>query len=52
MYVAQPIQWTDRRRNHARQRRLPPRNLPTYTDYREVATPIREMVIREPPPSA
>ena len=50
MYVAQPIEWTDRGVVMLDQRRLPGEEiLHTYTDYREVATAIREMVIRGAP---
>src|SRR5712672_2377966 len=50
MYVAQPIQWTDRGVIMLDQRRLPAEEIShTYTDYREVATAIREMVIRGAP---
>src|ERR1700745_1024260 len=47
MYVAQPIEWTDRGVVMLDQRRLPSEEITyTYTDYREVAKAIREMVIR------
>ena len=47
MYVAQPIQWTDSGVIMLDQRRLPGEEIShTYTDYREVARAIREMVIR------
>src|ERR1700732_3350379 len=50
MYVAQPIQWTDRGVVILDQRRLPGEEIShTYTDYREVARAIREMVIRGAP---
>ncbi len=50
MYVAQPIQWTDHGVIMLDQRRLPSEEIShTYTDYREVATAIREMVIRGAP---
>ena len=50
MYVAQPIQWTDRGVVMLDQRRLPTEEVSyTYTDYREVAKAIREMVIRGAP---
>src|SRR5712671_5275796 len=50
MYVAQPIQWTDRGVIMLDQRRLPAEEIShTYTDYHEVATAIREMVIRGAP---
>src|SRR3977135_1564048 len=50
MYVAQPIQWTTRGVSMLDQRRLPAEEIShTYTDYREVATAIREMVIRGAP---
>jgi len=50
MYVAQPIEWTDRGVVMLDQRRLPGEEIShTYTDYREVATAIREMVIRGAP---
>ena len=50
MYVAQPIAWTDRGVVLLDQRRLPAEEiLYTYTDYREVAIAIREMVIRGAP---
>jgi len=50
MYVAQPIQWTDRGVVILDQRRLPTEEIShTYTDYREVARAIREMVIRGAP---
>jgi methylthioribose-1-phosphate isomerase len=50
MYVAQPIQWTDRGVVMLDQRRLPAEEISyTYTDYREVAKAIREMVIRGAP---
>src|SRR6266404_939707 len=50
MYVAQPIQWTERGVVMLDQRRLPAEEIThTYTDYREVARAIREMVIRGAP---
>src|SRR5467141_2752088 len=50
MYVAQPIEWTDRGVVILDQRRLPAEEIfCTYTDYREVARAIREMVIRGAP---
>ena len=50
MYVAQPIEWTDRGVVMLDQRRLPAEEMSyTYTDYREVAKAIREMVIRGAP---
>ena len=50
MYVAKPIEWTDRGVVMLDQRRLPGEEiLHTYTDYREVAKAIREMVIRGAP---
>ncbi|HXY24556.1 MAG TPA: S-methyl-5-thioribose-1-phosphate isomerase [Candidatus Acidoferrum sp.] len=50
MYVAQPIEWTERGVVMLDQRRLPGEEIShTYTDYREVATAIREMVIRGAP---
>jgi methylthioribose-1-phosphate isomerase len=50
MYVAQPIEWTDRGVVMLDQRRLPAEEVShTYTDYREVARAIREMVIRGAP---
>ena len=50
MYVAQPIEWTDRGVVMLDQRRLPVEEIfHTYTDYREVAKAIREMVIRGAP---
>ena len=50
MYVAQPIEWTERGVMMLDQRRLPGEEIShTYTDYREVATAIREMVIRGAP---
>jgi methylthioribose-1-phosphate isomerase len=50
MYVAQPIEWTDRGVVMLDQRRLPGEEIfYTYTDYREVAKAIREMVIRGAP---
>jgi methylthioribose-1-phosphate isomerase len=50
MYVAQPIKWTDRGVVMLDQRRLPTEEIfYTYTDYREVAKAIREMVIRGAP---
>ena len=50
MYVAQPIRWTDRGVTMLDQRRLPGEEISyIYTDYREVAKAIREMVIRGAP---
>jgi methylthioribose-1-phosphate isomerase len=50
MYVAQPIEWTDGGVVMLDQRRLPTEEIShTYTDYREVAKAIREMVIRGAP---
>jgi len=50
MYVAQPIEWTERGVVMLDQRRLPGEEIShTYTDYRDVATAIREMVIRGAP---
>jgi methylthioribose-1-phosphate isomerase len=50
MYVAQPIAWSDRGVIILDQRRLPAEEISyTYTDYREVAKAIREMVIRGAP---
>jgi methylthioribose-1-phosphate isomerase len=50
MYVAQPIEWTDRGVVMLDQRRLPAEEIShIYTDYREVAKAIREMVIRGAP---
>src|SRR5438270_10786493 len=50
MYVAQPIEWTDRGVLMLDQRRLPAEEISyTFTDYREVAKAIRDMVIRGAP---
>lgn len=50
MYVAQPIEWTEQGVVMLDQRRLPGEEVSyTYTDYREVAKAIREMVIRGAP---
>ena len=50
MYVAQPIEWTDHGVVMLDQRRLPSSEIHnTYTDYREVAKAIRDMVIRGAP---
>jgi len=50
MYVAQPIKWTEHGVVMLDQRRLPAEEVSyTYTDYREVAKAIREMVIRGAP---
>lgn len=50
MYVAQPIEWTESGVVMLDQRRLPAEEISyTYTDYREVAKGIREMVIRGAP---
>jgi methylthioribose-1-phosphate isomerase len=50
MYVAQPIEWTERGVVMLDQRRLPGKEIHhTYTKYREVADAIRDMVIRGAP---
>ncbi len=50
MYVAKPIEWTDRGVVMLDQRRLPGEEISyTYTSYQEVAKAIREMVIRGAP---
>lgn len=50
MYVAQPIEWTDRGVVMLDQRLLPTQEVSyTYTNYREVAKAIRDMVIRGAP---
>ncbi len=50
MYVAQPIEWTEKGVVMLDQRRLPAEEISyTYTDYRDVAKAIREMVIRGAP---
>jgi methylthioribose-1-phosphate isomerase len=50
MYVAQPIEWTEDGVVMLDQRKLPTEEVSyTYTDYREVAKAIREMVIRGAP---
>src|SRR5262249_16006863 len=50
MYVAQPIEWTDRGVVMLDQRRLPAEEITyTYTTYQDVAKAIREMVIRGAP---
>jgi len=50
MYVAQPIEWTDRGVVMLDQRLLPAQEVShTYTNYREVANGIRDMVIRGAP---
>src|SRR5271170_5852776 len=50
MYVAQPIIWTEAGIVMLDQRRLPAEEIShTYTDYRDVAKAIREMVIRGAP---
>jgi methylthioribose-1-phosphate isomerase len=50
MYIAQPIEWTGKGVVMLDQRRLPAEEISyTYTDYREVAKAIREMVIRGAP---
>jgi methylthioribose-1-phosphate isomerase len=50
MYVAQPIEWTERGVVMLDQRRLPAEEISyTYTDYHDVAKAIREMVIRGAP---
>lgn len=50
MYVAQPIEWTDRGVVMLDQRRLPAEEIfQTYTTYQDVAKAIKEMVIRGAP---
>jgi methylthioribose-1-phosphate isomerase len=50
MYVAQPIEWTEEGVVMLDQRRLPADEIHyTYTDYREVAKAIRDMVVRGAP---
>ncbi|HWZ99833.1 MAG TPA: S-methyl-5-thioribose-1-phosphate isomerase [Candidatus Dormibacteraeota bacterium] len=50
MYVAQPIEWTERGVVMLDQRRLPIEEIShTYTTYQDVAKAIREMVIRGAP---
>jgi methylthioribose-1-phosphate isomerase len=50
MHVAQPIEWTDSGVVMLDQRRLPTKEIHhTYTNYREVARAITEMVIRGAP---
>jgi methylthioribose-1-phosphate isomerase len=50
MYVAQPIEWTKEGVVMLDQRRLPAEEIHyTYTDYREVAKAIHEMIIRGAP---
>jgi methylthioribose-1-phosphate isomerase len=50
MFLAEPIEWTDRGVVMLDQRRLPAEEISyTYTDYRDVAKAIREMVIRGAP---
>src|SRR5579871_2018986 len=50
MYVAQPIEWTEKGVVMLDQRRLPAEEIShTYTDYQGVAKAIREMVIRGAP---
>ena len=50
MYVAQPIEWTDRGVVMLDQRRLPTEEIfHTYTTYQDVAKSIKEMVIRGAP---
>ena len=50
MYVAQPIEWTEQGVVMLDQRKLPAEEVSyTYTDYREVAKAIRDMVIRGAP---
>ena len=50
MYVAQPIEWTANGVVMLDQRRLPAEEIRyTYNDFRDVATAIREMVIRGAP---
>ncbi|MDP9146941.1 MAG: S-methyl-5-thioribose-1-phosphate isomerase [Acidobacteriota bacterium] len=50
MYVAQPIEWTEAGVVMLDQRRLPAEEISyTYSDYRDVAKAIRDMVIRGAP---
>src|SRR5208282_3372074 len=50
MYVAQPLAWTEAGVVMLDQRRLPAEEVSyTYTDYRDVAKAITEMVIRGAP---
>jgi methylthioribose-1-phosphate isomerase len=50
MYVAQPIEWTEAGVVMLDQKRLPAEEISyTYTNYRDVAKAIREMVIRGAP---
>jgi methylthioribose-1-phosphate isomerase len=50
MYVAHPIEWTDKGVVMLDQRRLPSQEIShTYTTYQDVAKAIREMVIRGAP---
>ena len=50
MYVAQPIEWTEQGVMMLDQRRLPADEIHyTYSDYREVAKAIRDMVVRGAP---
>ena len=50
MYLARPIEWTEAGVVMLDQRRLPAEEIfHTYTDYREVAGAIREMIIRGAP---
>src|SRR3954470_17685991 len=50
MYLAQPIEWTDRGVVMLDQRLLPTQEVThTYTSYREVAHAIRDMIIRGAP---
>jgi len=50
MYVAQPIEWTDKGVVMLDQRRLPSEEIHhIYKDYREVAAAIRDMVVRGAP---
>src|ERR1700739_654330 len=50
MYVAQPIEWTEHGVVMLDQRKLPAEEIThIYTDYREVAKAIREMVVRGAP---
>jgi methylthioribose-1-phosphate isomerase len=50
MYVAHPIEWTDKGVVMLDQRRLPSQEIShTYTSYQDVAKAIREMVIRGAP---
>ena len=50
MYIAQPIEWTDRGVVMLDQRLLPTEEVHyTYTTYQEVAAAIKDMVIRGAP---